>query len=125
VFFAFNRDRILPRSRPVLQAVADALAATPSIRRVSIEGHTDDVGTEEYNADLSRRRAANVRAWLIQHGIEAERLESVGYGEGCPVVEATTADARATNRRVDFRIVDPPLSPPNECGAPTPVAEER
>jgi outer membrane protein OmpA-like peptidoglycan-associated protein len=124
VYFATNRDTILARSRSVLEAVVDAIAATPGIRRISIEGHTDDVGDDPYNLDLSRRRANNVRQRLIESGIEAERLESHGYGETCPVVNETTRDARAQNRRVVFRIVDPPMSPPNPCPVPNEPAPE-
>ena len=114
VFFATNRDVILPRSRRVLQAVADAITASPYIRRVSIEGHTDDRASDDFNMDLSNRRANNVMAWLVQNGIEPERLEAHGFGETRPVVEGTTQQARAANRRVEFRIVDPP---PDRSGA--------
>lgn len=107
VFFAFNRDMILRRSQPLLRAVADALLATPEIRRVAIDGHTDDVGDPSFNMDLSRRRAANVMATLIQDGVEAARLEAHGYGPTRPLVNAHTAAARAANRRVEFRILDP------------------
>jgi outer membrane protein OmpA-like peptidoglycan-associated protein len=119
VFFATNRDTILARSRPVLEALTDAVAATPGIRRIVIEGHTDDVGEAEYNRDLSERRAQSVRTWLVEHGIDASRLETRGFGETCPVVPETTARARASNRRVDFRIVDPSMSPPNPCPPPS------
>lgn len=105
VFFATRQDRILSRSRPVLEAVADALRASPEITRLAIEGHTDDVGDEDANLDLSRRRANNVMAWLIQHGIEASRLEAHGYGESMPLVQDTTEDARSVNRRVEFDVV--------------------
>ncbi|MBL8683191.1 MAG: OmpA family protein [Myxococcales bacterium] len=113
VFFATNRDTILPRSFPVLQAVGDALRATPDIRRVSIEGHTDDVGNDDRNMDLSNRRAASVQRWMVEHQVEAGRLEFHGFGETRPLRPVTglrgraQRDARAQNRRVDFRIVDP------------------
>lgn len=110
VFFATNRDTILARSRPVLTAVADALIATPSIRRISIEGHTDDVGDDAFNMDLSQRRAQTVMAFLIEHGVEASRIEHHGFGETQPLVPGTTTQARAVNRRVEFRIIDPPAS---------------
>lgn len=118
VFFATNRDVILRRSQGVLEALADAIAATPNIRRLVIEGHTDDVGEAAANLDLSRRRARNVRRWLIEHDVAADRMEFVGFGETCPKEEGTSRSARATNRRVEFRIVDPPLSPPNSCDVP-------
>lgn len=107
VFFATNRDVILDESGPVLAAMADALVATPSIRRLAIEGHTDDVGEDAYNLELSTRRAQNVMAALIQAGVAPARLEVHGFGESRPLIEAETEQARAVNRRVEFRIVDP------------------
>lgn len=66
-------------SDDVLSAVARILTEHPEIRRVRIEGHTDDTGDAAHNEDLSRRRAASVRSWLIDHGIDGERLESEGF----------------------------------------------
>ncbi len=112
VFFATNRDRILPRSFAVLTAVADTLRANREMRRVAVEGHTDDVGDDARNLGLSERRAQSVLRWLVEHGVEAARLEAHGYGETRPVRAVTTLrgrarrDARAQNRRVDFRILD-------------------
>jgi len=105
VFFAPNRDVVLATSFPVLTAVADALAATPEIRHVSVEGHTDDVGDDAANLALSQRRAASVVTWLTGHGIDASRLTSTGFGETRPVTPGTTGPIRARNRRVEFRIV--------------------
>ncbi|MBL8677606.1 MAG: OmpA family protein [Myxococcales bacterium] len=112
VFFATNRDRILPRSFPVLTAVADTLRANQEIRRVSVEGHTDDVGDDTRNQGLSSRRAESVRRWLAEHGVDASRLEAHGFGESRPLRAVTGVrgralrDARAQNRRVEFRILD-------------------
>jgi outer membrane protein OmpA-like peptidoglycan-associated protein len=112
VFFATNRDRILPRSFPVLTAVSEALRGNNDIRRVSIEGHTDDVGPEARNMGLSERRAESVLRWLTEHGVAASRLEAHGFGETRPLRAPAglrgraQRDARAQNRRVDFRIVD-------------------
>ena len=105
VYFATGRDRILPRSRRVLTALAEALRLTPGIRRLSIVGHTDDVGTAEANRDLAERRAASVMRWLIEHEVDAARLEAHGLGEADPSREGTSADAREENRRVEFRII--------------------
>ena len=112
VFFATNRDRILPRSFPVLDAVADALRVTPEIHRIAVEGHTDSVGNDARNLDLSERRAVSVVRYLTAHGIEAARLESHGYGETRPMQPNTTPAGRAANRRVQFQIVDPAQAPP-------------
>ena len=116
VFFATSKDVILARSFPVLRAVAAALTATPGIKKVSIEGHTDGQGTPESNVDLSRRRAESVRAWLVQNGVAAERLETQGFGDTKPLTTNKTARGRAENRRVEFIIVDPapPPRPPIE-----------
>lgn len=105
VFFANNSDVILPRSAPVLAAVADALRADPTLRRVSIEGHTDDVADDAFNLALSQRRAASVQRDLVRRGVATERLEAHGFGETQPVNPAHTRAARALNRRVEFRIV--------------------
>jgi len=108
VFFATKKDRILPKSFPVLQAVADALGATEAIRRVSVEGHTDGQGGAAYNLDLSKRRAESVKTWLVAHGIAADRLDAAGFGDGKPLTSNKTAKGRAMNRRVDFVIVSQP-----------------
>lgn len=112
VYFATNRDVILDRSLPVLRAVADVLAAAPHVRRVRVEGHTDDVGNDLGNLDLSNRRAASVVRWLTGHGVDAGRLEAQGFGESRPVrpvagLAGAALTARGQNRRVVFVIVDP------------------
>ena len=107
VEFATNRDVILERSQPVLDAVRQVLATSPQIRRIAIEGHTDDRGRDDRNLDLSQRRALSVLHWLVEHGIEEGRLEAHGYGETRPIVPNTTRLNRQTNRRVEFHIVDP------------------
>ena len=108
VFFATNKDVILQKSFPVLQSVADALKAAPEIKKVRIEGHTDNRGKPEYNLDLSQRRAKSVLTWLTtKGGIEAGRLESEGYGPNRPIADNNTPVGREKNRRVDFVITDP------------------
>jgi outer membrane protein OmpA-like peptidoglycan-associated protein len=111
VYFATNRDTILRRSFPVLDAVVDAIRASPEIRRVSVEGHTDDVGNDERNQNLSQRRAWSVVEYIHAHGVEASRLRAQGFGETRPLRPVdglrgrALRDARAQNRRVEFRIV--------------------
>jgi outer membrane protein OmpA-like peptidoglycan-associated protein len=111
VYFATLKDRILPRSFPVLKAVAEALRALPEIRLVAIEGHTDSQGKDAFNADLSQRRAASVMKFLIEQGIDAGRLKAIGHGESKPVASNKTAAGRAQNRRVEFNILDPAPAP--------------
>lgn len=105
VYFATGRERILPRSRRVLTALAEALRLTPGVRRISIIGHTDDVGTVEANRDLAERRAASVMAWLVAHDVDASRLEAHGVGESEPTSGGTSVEAREDNRRVEFHIL--------------------
>jgi len=105
VFFATNRDTILPQSNAVLAALADAMRADVTLARVRIEGHTDDVADDAFNLALSQRRADRVRAVLVGRGIAAERLVAQGMGETRPVDPGRTRQARAVNRRVEFHIV--------------------
>lgn len=106
VYFAVDKDVILPVSFGVLDQVAATLKSHPDISHVRIEGHTDDTGTEDYNLDLSQRRADNVRQFLMDAGIGAGRLTAVGYGESRPVVANDDDAGRAANRRVEFIIVE-------------------
>src|SRR5690606_11287726 len=100
VYFDFDRDAIRSESLPVLDEVVaklDQHAAT--VRSVEVQGHTDDRGSNEYNRDLSQRRVDAVMAYLVGHGIAAERLMAVGYGEACPLASNLDDEGRATNRR--------------------------
>ncbi len=107
VEFATDSDEILERSNPVLEDVLSILSSNRQIRRVRIEGHTDDRGDDDHNMDLSRRRAAAVRAWLTSRGLAVGRLAAFGCGELHPRVANDTASRRQENRRVEFFILDP------------------
>jgi outer membrane protein OmpA-like peptidoglycan-associated protein len=104
VYFRTNRDIIQPRSFALLDNVAAVLQAHPSVR-VRIEGHTDDRGDDAYNKQLSQRRAEKVRSYLVKKGVDASRLEAIGYGEEQPLQGNDTDEGRAANRRVDFDII--------------------
>ena len=95
-----------------LTEIADTLIRHPEIRRVEVQGHTDNSGTPEHNKVLSEQRAEAVRAWLVQHGVAADRLVARGYGQEKPLVPNVTAGNRARNRRVQFIILE------KEGGAP-------
>ena len=109
--FGLNTDTVLEESFPVLQAMADALRASPWIKKVRIEGHTDNQGLAGANKTLSMRRARSVMRWLQAHGVEPARMESVGYGQSRPITGNDTEQGRAANRRVDILIIDPPPAP--------------
>ncbi|WP_328700980.1 OmpA family protein [Corallococcus silvisoli] len=105
VYFATNKDVILPKSFGLLAQVASILRTHPELERVRVEGHTDSQGDDAKNLDLSQRRANHVRDWLMKSGIAGQRLEAVGHGETKPVDTNATAAGRENNRRVEFNIV--------------------
>lgn len=105
-FATGSADLVPSSSDDVLAAVKRLLDEHPEIHRLRVEGHTDAIGDAAYNDDLSARRAKAVEAWLVAHGIEQSRLESVGVGSRAPIDTDDTDDARARNRRVIFRIVE-------------------
>jgi outer membrane protein OmpA-like peptidoglycan-associated protein len=105
VNFDFDKSNIRPDARPILDEAIRTLKEEPAIR-VRIEGHTDSVGTEQYNQRLSQRRAQAVKEYLVRGGIAASRLESVGMGESDPVASNDTADGRAQNRRAELEVLN-------------------
>ena len=94
IFFEFDKDTILPVSFPILDEVARVLKVRPDIKRMRIEGHTDNYGSDAYNLDLSHRRAASVMVYLVEHGIETFRLTSAGFGFRCPLVDNDAGQPR-------------------------------
>ena len=107
VYFATNKDKILSRSFKTLKRVAELLDKNPWVKKVRIEGHTDDRGEDEANRDLSQRRAASVMRFLAKRGIDLERMDAKGFGETKPIASNKTRRGRGKNRRVDFMILDP------------------
>jgi outer membrane protein OmpA-like peptidoglycan-associated protein len=101
VRFAFDSAEILPQAREQLDSLAQGIKMLAPERIVTVEGHTDATGTDAYNLALSQARARAVRDYLVQHGIDAARLKTVGYGEERPL-EGTDPYA-PLNRRVQFR----------------------
>jgi len=87
----------------------------PEIRKLRVEGHTDNRGNAEHNLQLSKARAASVVQYLVKSGIDPARLESEGYGATQPLVPNLTPAARAKNRRVAFKILE--KGPPPEKGS--------
>lgn len=101
VQFSFDSSKIEPSARPQLDALAEGIKMLPPNQKVVIEGHTDAAGTEQYNQQLSQRRAAAVKSYLVSaHGISADRLKDVGYGLKRPIDGADPLAAE--NRRVQF-----------------------
>jgi outer membrane protein OmpA-like peptidoglycan-associated protein len=104
--FEIGKATILGRSDSLLVRIAEKIKANGQVKRIRIEGHTDDVGSPRKNQELSQARAEAVREYLIMKGVEADRLQAVGYGTSRPVDKRKTAEARAKNRRVEFIIVE-------------------
>lgn len=101
VEFDFDRSTLRPESRQTLDEATEVLRQYPDIR-VEVAGHTDSIGTEEYNQGLSERRAAAVYEYLVNNGIDASRLSSRGYGELQPIADNTSREGRQRNRRVEL-----------------------
>jgi outer membrane protein OmpA-like peptidoglycan-associated protein len=103
VTFDTNSTVVRPGLYSELNRVAGVLSQYPQTL-VRVEGHTDSVGTNEYNQDLSVRRAMAVKNLLVQRGIADSRIDSVGYGETMPVATNETETGRQRNRRVEIKI---------------------
>jgi OOP family OmpA-OmpF porin len=105
VLFAFDSDTLGPGAPAELDRVA-AMLATRGPHRLSIEGHTDDIGDDDYNRALSERRAQAVRTYLTSRGVDPARIEARGLGESRPAVANDSDDGRRKNRRVEIVIVE-------------------
>jgi len=106
VYFDTNKAVIKEKSYPLLDDVAALLNRFPGIRKVEIQGHTDERGDDSYNLRLSEARALAVRAYLAGAGVDADRLDARGYGETQPLEAASNEQAWDRNRRVQFVIVE-------------------
>ncbi len=104
--FDFNKAKIKPESDSLLTEVAKVMTDHPEIKRVRVEGHTDNKGGAAYNVKLSQQRADSVINWLSSHGIAVDRLVAKGMGLTTPLVPNDTEANRALNRRVEFHIED-------------------
>ena len=102
IYFDFNEETLKPESEPVLKEIAQAMTDNPDWK-LTVEGHTDNIGGDTYNLDLSKRRAASVKQALVsQYKIAPERLLTGGYGASRPVEANDTLEGRARNRRVEL-----------------------
>jgi outer membrane protein OmpA-like peptidoglycan-associated protein len=104
--FDTAKDTIKPPSFRILDQVAKLILDHPELKKIRVEGHTDNVGSAPYNKDLSERRAASVVRYLSEKGVPRARLVGAGFGFERPVASNATALGRAKNRRVEFRIVE-------------------
>jgi OmpA-OmpF porin, OOP family len=114
--FEFDKAELRPEDRELLSRVAGILLSSQNYT-VSVNGHTDDVGSDTYNQKLSERRAQAVRDYLVKAGLSPEILSVTGHGKSLPLIRSATDAARAKNRRVELGIANtriqygrPPLS---------------
>jgi outer membrane protein OmpA-like peptidoglycan-associated protein len=104
VLFDFDKADIKPEAHQLLDEVVTILKKNREMKGV-IEGHTDSMGSEEYNQGLSERRAQTVEKYIEEHGIDADRYTITGYGESNPIASNDTEEGRQENRRVELRRV--------------------
>lgn len=102
VNFELDSAALTPESRDILDAVAETLKQRRTYR-VEVQGHTDSLGRDQYNRQLSERRAIAVRDYLVARGVPADALTATGYGESQPLVSNDTPDGRSINRRVTLK----------------------
>lgn len=103
--FDFNKANLRPENRELLSRIVGILLTLDKGYAVYVYGHTDDVGSDEYNLELSKRRAEAVRDYLVQGGVNPAIISTEGYGKKRPLVPGTSAEARAKNRRVEIGII--------------------
>lgn len=104
IFFEFDKTNLLPQSNEELNKVYKILIENPEIT-IEISGHTDNIGTENYNIELSKARAKAVLEYLYKKGIPLQRMKYSGYGSKKPIADNNTFDGRKQNRRVEIKIL--------------------
>lgn len=104
IYFEFNKAYLRRESIKTLNNIVDQLKKNPRIK-LEIQGHTDNIGTKEYNQKLSEKRADAVMEYLIKNGISPERLRSKGFGETKPIATNNTEEGRSKNRRTEFLMI--------------------
>jgi outer membrane protein OmpA-like peptidoglycan-associated protein len=133
IHFDTLRSKIRPASYPIIQRLANLLKKRPEYVHVEIQGHADERGSNDANQSLSEERANAVRERLIQEGVDAGRLSSVGFGESRPWFKASTPGVWFLNRRVEFVITrnkrgqtqPPPVSAPAAPGSGSSVPNQQ
>jgi len=102
VNFAFDKAVLTAEAQQILEEAVTVLKNSDAVVEVRVEGHTDSVGSEQYNQTLSQKRAEAVVGYLVSRGINSSNLIAIGMGENFPVANNSTDAGRAANRRVEF-----------------------
>jgi OOP family OmpA-OmpF porin len=103
IFFANASFKLLNTSNKALNDIAKIMKDDPNLK-LTIDGHTDNVGTADYDMKLSQNRANSVKSYLVSKGIDASRMIATGYGSTKPVADNKTSKGRAKNRRVEMKL---------------------
>lgn len=103
VLFDFDKTAVKPDGTKILDRLIVFLKEN-SDKKVDLEGHTDSVGTDQYNQNLSERRTASVKDYLTKRGVDTSRITTKGFGESKPIADNKTAEDRAKNRRVEIKV---------------------
>ena len=104
--FPSGSAELTPQLLQLMPVGTGILTRNPTLV-ITVEGHTDDIGSEESNLALSIARAESAKEWFVESGIDPARVFAVGYGETRPIADNTTAEGRAQNRRIEFRLGPP------------------
>ncbi|NPA15923.1 MAG: OmpA family protein [Deferribacteres bacterium] len=104
VHFGIDSYEIKPEYIPVLEEVLEVLKENPELK-IEVIGHTDALGDEAHNSNLSLERAQEVKKWLCSHGVSCDRIIAKGMGSRSPIADNSTPEGRAKNRRVEFKII--------------------
>jgi outer membrane protein OmpA-like peptidoglycan-associated protein len=107
ILFDYNSYALRAESKSTLQTLADNFRRYPE-EQISVEGHTDNIGSDDYNQRLSEQRAGGVRDYLVDQGVTSTRVVAVGFGESRPKASNDTPEGRQLNRRVEIHITAPP-----------------
>lgn len=105
IFFDVDQATIKSTAAPKLDNAIETLKKFPSLR-IEVSGHTDSKGNDQYNTDLSQRRAEAVKQYMVDRGIDAGRIETRGAGENEPIASNASRPGRAQNRRIEFKLLD-------------------
>jgi outer membrane protein OmpA-like peptidoglycan-associated protein len=121
VLFDFNKYTLKPEARERLARISGIVLAYPDLK-LDIEGHTDSIGSDEYNQTLSEKRADAVRGYLISSSVSPDHVSAVGLGKADPVGDNSTAAGRKLNRRVDMIVSGDVIGTQQTPGAAAPAA---
>ena len=102
--FEFDSSKLTAESKTTLDQIASILLNNKYWSKLTVKGHTDNVGPDAYNKTLSEKRADAVKAYLAGKGLDASAITTAGYGESQPITSNNTAAGRKSNRRVEFEI---------------------